>query len=182
MNGDSSSILNLNFLMQPQQQPEWCWAAIGASVAQFFQDSPALTQCQIVNSCLGKTTCCSDGAGVECDQTFYLEKSLGVGGNFVNVMEGAQTLETIRAQISGGNPMCARIQWSSGGAHFIVIAGVGPDSPQGDDQTLITVEDPELSAGSSQITYQTLKSGYRGTGTWTHSYFTRKSSDDERSI
>jgi hypothetical protein len=58
-----------------------------------------------------------------------------------------------------------RVAWSGGGAHF--IAAVGTDG--GD---LVLVADPGTGT-SSIVDYTTLQTSYNGSGTWTHSYFTK---------
>ena len=68
-------------------------------------------------------------------------------------------------EINSNRPMCVRIGWSGGGGHFIAIAGYSTFGPP-----LIDVEDPWYSA--STVTWSVLQSGYQGTGTWTHSYWT----------
>ena len=58
----------------------------------------------------------------------------------------------------------ARTAWSGGGAHFVAIAGF----IEGD---LIEVHDPI--SGVSDVDYDVFVTSYQGSGSWTHSYFTR---------
>jgi hypothetical protein len=57
------------------------------------------------------------------------------------------------------------VAWSGGGAHFIAATGV----EEGD---LVFVSDCG-SGTRSVVAYNTLVTAYHGSGTWTHSYFTK---------
>ena len=58
-----------------------------------------------------------------------------------------------------------RVAWSGGGAHFIAAIG----AEEGD---LVLVGDPG-SGANSLVDFATLETNYSGSGTWTHSYFTK---------
>jgi hypothetical protein len=71
---------------------------------------------------------------------------------------------TLNTQVAAGQPLGVRIAWRSGGAHFILIVGAGPND-------MLTVKDPIY--GLSYLPLATLANNYQGDGDWTHSYFTR---------
>ena len=54
---------------------------------------------------------------------------------------------------------------ASGGGHFIVASGT-------EDDGFVWVSDPG-GGTTALVAYNTLRTAYRGSGTWTHSYFTR---------
>ena len=59
----------------------------------------------------------------------------------------------------------ARTAWSGGGAHFLAIIGYRLRND------MLAVDDPWY--GKSDVAYATFNSSYQGSGSWTHSYFTR---------
>ena len=85
----------------------------------------------------------SSGAGGPCNVYGYLDDAL-------------QDL---------GLPLGIRVAWSGGGAHFIAATGT-------EDNSLVWVSDCG-SGTTSLVDYNTLKNSYRGSGSWTHSYFTQ---------
>src|SRR4051794_4590811 len=66
----------LLFNMQPQQQNNWCWAAVSVSVALLQAALPAWQQCQVVSQELGNATCCTNGSSAVCDVPWYLDRAL----------------------------------------------------------------------------------------------------------
>jgi hypothetical protein len=76
-------------------------------------------------------------------------------------------MASIRGEIDGNRPLGARIGWSGGGGHFVVL-GAYATSPAGD---FVTVEDPLF--GPSTLPLSTFQSSYQGSGTWTHTYWTQ---------
>src|SRR3954447_18371272 len=60
------------FAMQPQEQTEWCWAAVSTSVAVFF-GSGSWTQCQVASGELHPIDCCGADASGGCNKPWYLD-------------------------------------------------------------------------------------------------------------
>lgn len=177
--GCSSVSLN-GFQMQQQNvQMNWCWLVVAASVSAFYDCASIWTQCKLANACLNLQTCCpANPEDQSCNTDGCLENSLGVTKNLANVSNGKETLESIRAEIKNGNPLCIRIIWKGNNnlGHFIALTGVGPAAADNENDTLVTVEDPLY--GFSLVPYSTLtasspKQGYRSDSIWTDSYFTK---------
>lgn len=157
--------IDLNFTMQQQTQSNWCWAAVSASVARFFSSTTTWTQCKVANTQLGRTDCCGTGASGPCNVYGYLDKGLDEVGHFDHMDSGTTAYQTLRDQVRGGKPVGIRVEWSGGGAHFIAAVGADP----GD---YVLVGDP--GGGTvSLVPYNTLKTNYSGSGTWTHTYYTK---------
>ncbi len=154
----------LAFHMQHQQQTQWCWAAVATSTSLFFDSNSQWTQCTLVNAELGQSTCCNNGSTSACNRPWYLDRALGRTGNLSSLTGSAEPFATIQQQNGQGRPLGARIGWSGGGGHFVMLTGTG------NNQTL-TVQDPWY--GTSTSTYNSFRSHYQGNGTWTHSYFTQ---------
>lgn len=156
----------LAFVMQGQQQTQWCWAANATSVAAFYDPSTTWTQCGLVNDELGQSTCCSNGGSSACNKPWYLDKALQRVGHLDTWSSGAATFGDVRTEIDSGRPLGVRIGWSGGGGHFLMIDGYLDDTTH-----RVAVDDPWF--GASDITYATLVSSYQGSGSWTHSYETQ---------
>lgn len=157
----------LSFTMEHQQQTQWCWAAVSTSVSHYYDASSAWTQCTVVNGELGQSTCCKSGSSAACNQPWYLDLALTRTGNLAAVSAGTTSFAGTRGEIDAGRPLGARIGWSGGGGHFVVLAGYKPDP--GSER--VAIEDPWY--GASDIALSTFTSSYQGTGSWTHSYTTQ---------
>ena len=87
----------------------------------------------------------------------------GQAQRFEHAQRGRQA-PGVAGRIVAGTPVCARTAWSGGGAHFVTIAGF----IEGD---LIEVHEPV--SGVPNVDYDVFVTSYLGSGSWTHSYFTR---------
>jgi papain like cysteine protease AvrRpt2 len=152
----------LSFAVQHQLQTQWCWAAVTVSVAGFYR-IPGWTQCRIVNDRLGRANCCTDGSSDACNQPGFLDKALSRVGNLGGFSAGALSLQQIQTEIDAGRPIGVRIGWTTGGGHFIAVAGYS-------DQNIVDVQDPWF--GPSAVDYNAFRLRYHGSGRWTHSYRT----------
>ncbi len=162
--------LQLNFTMQHQQQTNWCWAADSTSVSHFYNSASAWTQCKVANAELGRTDCCGSGMAA-CNQDGYLDVALGITGNLVNWVQAVEPYSTVEAQVNQHRPLCVRIGWSGGGGHFIALTGYFGFDFVFFEFAFVTVDDPWY--GRSIVPYSNVVSGYQGSGSWTHSYFTK---------
>jgi hypothetical protein len=150
------------FSMEKQEQTNWCWSGCGTATSHFYTPGSAWIQCTLANSEIPNTTCCSNPSS--CNVYGYLDRALSVVGNFDHYTGGTQPDATITSEAAAGRPLGVRIAWSGGGAHFIMLVGGGPNN-------MVTIKDPWY--GASYIPYATLTSSYQGSGSWTHSYFTK---------
>lgn len=156
--------LNLPFNIQHQQQTNWCWTAVPTSTSIFYNPNSTWTQCTLVNSELDRNDCCQQGGSSNCDKDGYLDKALDETGNLDHWTSGAQSFATCRTQENNWRPLGARIGWSGGGGHFVVVSGT-------DSSQYVQIQDPW--SGESHIPYSIFVSKYQGSGSWTHSYFTK---------
>lgn len=157
--------VKLDFTMEHQQQTNWCWAATSVSVARYYDPTTLWTQCQVANDQLSRTDCCGTGASGPCNVYGFLGAALTTVGHFDHSTGSASTQATIRTEVDAGRPLGMRTAWSGGGAHFLCVIGY-----RGGRWNLVAVDDPIY--GKSTMAYNTLKTAYQGTGSWTHSYFT----------
>lgn len=156
----------LAFNMQAQTQSNWCWAATATSVSHFYWFWSTWTQCKVANAELGKSDCCSSPVPSPCNVPWYLDRALTRTRNFVSIT-GQVPFQQVRDEIDAGRPVGARVGWSGGGGHFMVIYGYGFIA----GEQYFYIDDPIY--GKSQLTVADFSSNYQGSGTWTHTYFTK---------
>ena len=150
--------------MEHQTQTNWCWAANGASVGNYYWGSGTYTQCGIANACQQKTTCCTSPSG--CNQYGFLDLALQHANSFDGMANGTAPWGTVMQRIDASQPVGTRVAWNGGGAHFMMIAGYNNNGNK------ITLQDPWY--GTSTIAWSAYPGGYQVGGTWTTTYYTKK--------
>ncbi len=159
---------NLNFNMQPQQQTQWCWAAVTVSTSRFYRPGTSWTQCVLVNQELGQSTCCQNGSSAACNKPWYLDRALRRTGNLASFNSGTVPYGTVQQQINSRRALGVRIAWSGGGGHFVVLDGYSTGAP---GTQFVSVRDPIY--GTSTYAYARFVNGYQGSGSWSHTYYTK---------
>ena len=152
----------LVFAMQTQQQTNWCWAAVAASVSAFFDPNTNWRQCSIVNAEFNRNDCCTNGSSANCNKPWYIDLGLQRTGNFRSKSTGAGTMTDVSQDVNISRPLCVRIGWSGGGGHAVAIDGYH----RGLD--MVAIDDPWY--GASDVSLATFQTAYQGSGSWTHSY------------
>jgi Papain-like cysteine protease AvrRpt2 len=158
------------FQIEPQQQSEWCWAAVAVSIDKYFSPNSTRTQCEIAGLVLGSGNACCNNAGANCNHPATLVAALQKIYRWSRTIDRPLRFEEIRQELDARRPVCARIQWKGGSAHFVVL--VGYDVLQSGARHVV-VEDP-LNP-SSTIDYDEFKTAYYGDGTWVDSYLVTES-------
>jgi hypothetical protein len=147
-----------------QEQTNWCWAGVAVGVAARY--GAVWQQCNLAGLELGQQCCPAGTNPGACNVPYYLDRALARVGHFRTMIAGAAPFTPqVTAEINASRPVGVRIGWSGGGGHFVAIAGYSTNGGQ-----FVDVEDPWYSA--STVTYAVLQSAYKGTGTWTHTYWT----------
>lgn len=163
----------LPFAMQTQTQANWCWAAVTASVAAYFDKHTRSTQCSVADNELRREDCCRGGAAGPCNVYGYLASALYRVGHLKAWSAGRPAaLERVRDEIDDKRPVCMRVGWRSGGGHFLTIVGYLEGSEKLVGSELLAVDDPRW--GPSDVPYDVLRDAYLSDGRWTDSYFTKK--------
>ncbi|MFI1508123.1 hypothetical protein [Streptomyces sp. NPDC020597] len=165
---------DLTFPMQHQYQTHWCWAATAVSTAAYYDAASPWIQCLVVDDEFGTTTCCEDGSTAECNKRWYLDRALKRVGHYVKDEAGPAPLRpTVVGEIDAHRPLAAQIDWSGGGTHFPVVSGYA-EIPLGDEfpyiERWLTIQDPAY--GQSAVEYDTFRTAYQGSGSWTWTYYT----------
>ncbi|MCU0120562.1 hypothetical protein N8H74_20060 [Pseudomonas sp. B2M1-30] len=151
---------SLNFSMQRQTQSNWCWAAVSASVGNYF-GTGSWTQCGVASSALDRNCCNQPGP---CNVYGYLDQALRITRSYNGMGQGSLSMSAIQNQINMGRPVCLRCAWYGGGAHFLAIYGTNGN--------YVLVADSIY--GYSTRALNSFPGSYNGGGTWTTTYFTQK--------
>jgi Papain-like cysteine protease AvrRpt2 len=157
----------LTFVMQSQQQTEWCWAATAASVADYYattSGAPSQSQCEIASTCLNFQCCPPLPPGWNGNRFLALEDALGIH-LAAGPTDSFLSFSDITNEIDAGRLVCCRIQWDNG--HFNALIGYTNDIGQE-----LVICDPEPSYGNSVLPYKVFQSNYHG-GKWNAAYLTR---------
>lgn len=157
----------LNFDMELQTQTQWCWAATSTSVSHFYSALSPWSQCKVATEAMDDA-CCDSPVPAACNQPWYLNKALEITGNFLSYQAGTITWNEVEAELQKGNVVGARIGWNGGGGHFMVIHGVSKQL----GTEYLHIDDPIY--GKSTLTYQQFATNYQASGSWTHTYLTKK--------
>lgn len=172
----------LEFEMQRQCHSSWCWAAVAASVANFYRPAPDISQCHLANIELHRDDCCSVDCQVD-DVEFNQPHTLPlnrVGCLDRWVRDERASREQLRRELAAGRPVCARVVWSAGdagngtpagigsaGAHFVAIVGFLPGADR------VAIEDPWLGP-TRELSYDQFCTRYTDAhGEWVDTYYTK---------
>lgn len=157
----------LDLALQRQELEHWCWAAIAASLGDYY-GLRHLSQHEIAGTLLGLdcTGIREDPhARARCDATAMLDEALKLVGCFSHWSPGRPAFERIQAEIDTGRPVCLAVDWKTGGSHYAVVTGYSTGSRE------LFVEDPLL--GPSVQQFDAFPAHYRGTGGyWRGTYWT----------
>jgi papain like cysteine protease AvrRpt2 len=119
----------LPFHIQPQEEGNWCWAAVTASLTAYFAglnpQGGIWKQCQVASQVFLGTNCCQSG---NCDQESSLEVPMGKVGLPIQAYDGQLSYNAVANQIMTLRPVGLHISWGQGGAHFVLIIGYGLDN------------------------------------------------------
>ncbi|MDJ0676698.1 MAG: papain-like cysteine protease family protein [Calothrix sp. MO_167.B42] len=165
----------LDFLLEKQVLSCWCWAAIGASIGKFYKTC-FLTQQQIADKLLN----ISPGKSSKVDdihnnnKQLTLDKSLKIAKSYSHWSLGRPSFERILLELTMGHPVCVRIEWFTGGAHYLVIKGANPK-----EKSLYL--DDSLN-GQSIMSYSHFPKRYNDIGgVWTETFWTAPNIDNQNS-
>jgi hypothetical protein len=151
--------------MQTQQEDQWCWAAIAASVDTYFSPFASSPQCRIAAAVLNSgSDTCNDPQ--KYNNPAKLQVALKAIGRYRATHIGPLSFEDLQAEIDAGRPVCVRIAWSGGGAHFVVLSGYHVSTT---GVRTVDVADP-LYPDSTRL-FDQFPSAYHGGGEWTATFF-----------
>lgn len=158
------------FVMQSQCHLNWCWAAVSSSISHFYDSNSQNSQCVIANIELARSDCCDfpcNQGGLEFDVPRTLASPLGWVGCLRSWdPNGSASRSTLQKELNAGRPVCARIKWLGGGAHFVVIVQFDAES----DKVIVK----DSSWDRREISYDQLRTNYGDDqGKWTDTFYTK---------
>jgi hypothetical protein len=142
-----------------QVRSRWCWAAIASAVAGYYK-TRSIDQVQLVDSLLPP-------ALLEKNVNFKLDVALKYVNCFSHWTIGKPIFDRIQFEINQGRPLGVRLEWFTGGAHYILVNGYN------DRDGSIMIEDPLHGPGVH--VFELFPDHYRGPGAvWTETFWTNK--------
>jgi hypothetical protein len=167
----NDEVLTIPFSMERQVYTNWCWAAVAASVAVYY--GRVCRQCDIANLELRRNDCC-DPPQNPTHVDFDVTNIFGSPLNRVDCLreltrfERATPLQVVE-ELKAGRPICVRMVWPDGGAHFLAITGCWFDN-RGD--LMLTLDDPFW--GPSEFSFDRFSKQYQLLdGRWNDTYYTK---------
>lgn len=157
------------FVVEYQEQMEWCWAAVTVSVARYYNRRDRLQQCALANDFFLQDRCCEEqfGRSKDCNLSYPLDVALREYGHLAGCHGLPISFEEISSEIDWDRPVCVGIRWRDRQVgHFIAIRGYLDDFSGS-----FYIEDPGW--GPSIVTYKTLLNYYQGSGSLHSVYFTK---------
>jgi hypothetical protein len=163
----------VQFEMQKQCHSNWCWAAVAASIAAFYDRDSGVRQCDLANLELERDDCCNADCqtpGVAFNVTNVFASPLNRVGCLQKLTRFQQAAPSqVLEQLQARRPICVRTVWPDGGAHFLTIIGFLPDAEGG---PIIAVDDPFW--GRSEYSYDRFSKDYQLIGgKWNDTYYTK---------
>jgi hypothetical protein len=154
--------------LQQQEQTNWCWAAVTVTVFDFYRNGAGSPQCPVADLELGRQDCCP--LNPQCNEVATLDLPLRRNGNFRDLQDSPATFPDVITEITNRRPLGCRVEWFQGGSHFLLVNGFA-DHPSG----MKTIEIADTFYGPSTQNFDTFPADYQLRGTWTHTYFTKRS-------
>jgi hypothetical protein len=158
----------LPFVMEQQEQTEWCWAAVAASVSRHHDPSSTWTQCLIADAEFGVNICCDDGSCRACNRSHPVGSGLRRTGNLDRFLNRAVDFDEVKAEVAARKPVCVRIAWQPRGGHAAVIAGY----VEAGGARYVIIHDPLH--GESTCEFEEFLTGYRLVGRCTSACLTKR--------
>jgi hypothetical protein len=177
----SHSMASLDFPEVIQEQNQWCWAGVSASLFDYFDSR--VEQCEIAEYVrqvatwhdFGSIDCCIN-PGDDCN---YWNYNWGYSGSIEDILENMQnrigilnygvsrvlTIPEVEDDLANDLPSVIRWGWNSGGGHFVAVFGLDENENDASDP-YVHYMDPWFGEGNKIALFSWMESG--GTHTWTH--------------
>lgn len=167
----------IDFTIQVQQQTRWCWAAVTASVADYFAargGPPAPAQCELATQLLHFPCCVvplppPPPPYWRGNMPYLLSAALGAAGHLANAVSKAVDFPAIKQEIVNSKPVCCRIYWDDDpNGHYVVIMGCHDD---GHEQDVVVLDPSDTAPHEGSFPFDEFKSF--GGGSWDNTCFTQ---------
>ena len=166
----------LDFVMQKQAMPKWCWAAAACSISHYYDGKDGICQAELVAHRFGL-----DASSVPDDdwnREALLVEGLQLVGCKVAFHYGPSSFRSVLKALNNRDPVCIQILWrdqdgdDSDVRHAVVISACWLDR---NDKEFYMVGDPEEGA-LEEWSEMGLRSAYMAQedwpgGRWEHTFF-----------
>lgn len=131
----------LDFKIQRQVLSQWCWAAVAASVCDFYDDTSYGSQCLFVSKEIpGNFDCCQssqdDGENSACNRGMNLGDALWDCHHGLKVDADPADFSMVVDELNAEHPVACNVYWKDGTVHALVICGYTDDG-------VLLIADPE---------------------------------------
>jgi hypothetical protein len=158
------------FQMFEQTEVEWCWAAVGASVKDYFTPKPPVQQGDVANTVFGTDVCTGPHVPPQFNVPKPLQEVLQDLNNLQAVKNVPLSFTEIQSQIAASLPVCVRIGWfGEFSGHFVVVYGWGISAS---GEPWVEVADPFF--GNSLLPYDEFRNNYQQAGEWTDTFLVKQ--------
>ena len=149
---------------QTQIASQWCWLAVSASVDDHYGGEA--TQCQLANTLLCSSICCSSPLSTGCNRPGDVSKALTTVGHLAATaaLSAPPALAVVQTALALGRPPVGQFRFTSGGNHVVLIAATGVDAAGAPS---IRLADPAPMRNPTDVVWAHAHH-YRGGVTWTH--------------
>lgn len=158
----------LEIELERQLKSRWCWASLASAIARYYETMD-IQQVRLADELLKDTDSEPEIYTVEDRReknlNFKLDVALKYVGCFSHWSAGKPNFERLQFEINQGRPLCVRLEWRKGGAHYVMIKGYDWEK-----DTLL-IDDPLH--GLDRIAFEDFPGKYRVSGAiWTETYWT----------
>lgn len=164
----SATPIEVPIVVQSQLLSNWCWAAVTASVREYFAEPNSKAQCEVATEFL-VIQCCPPGPDIfnnPRNREYNIKTALGANSPGQPIKRPLVAGE-ITASVKAGRPVCCVIRWENGRLHFVLLTGFVAGSGS------VIVRDPLL--GKFVGPLATFVSAYEEKGRWVASLPTSRS-------
>jgi hypothetical protein len=160
----------LEIKLEQQLKSRWCWGALACAIAGYYE-TMNVQQAQLAGELIKDSDTGHEIYALEDRQeknvNFKLDVVLKYVGCFSHWSAGKPNFDRLKFEINQGRPLCVRLEWFKGGAHYIMIKGY--DWEKG----TVLIDDPLH--GLDRMPFENFPEKYRVSGAvWTETYWTNR--------
>ena len=158
----------LEIKLEQQLKSRWCWVSLACAIAKYYETmnvQQAALANELVKNADTESEIYPPEDRKEKNVNFKLDVALKYIGCFSHWSAGKPNFERLKFEINQGRPLCVRLEWLKGGAHYVMIKGY--DWKKG----TVLIDDPLH--GLHRMPFENFPEKYRVSGAiWTETYWT----------
>lgn len=158
----------LEIQLEQQLRSRWCWVSLASAIARYYktmQVEQARLADELVKITDTEYEIYSPEERLQKNVNFKLDVALKHVRCFSHWSTGKPNFERVKFEINQGRPLCVRLEWRKGGAHYIMIKGYGCENGT------VLIDDPLH--GTCRMSFNDFPEKYMVSGAvWTETYWT----------